>query len=469
MKISYGILFTLSAFFLLQFCSPELEQEPEVIPTMPMGVDNSEENYQELCGGCHGRRLGTFVNRNWIYGCTKDEIIHSIAKGYESDGMPAFENSLSSAEIEDLADYLLRVKDSLFVEDPTPPNLIFESQYFSYSLDTIATDLGIPWGMDFLPDGRILVSDRGGVLFIIDEGIKTEIKGLPPIASVGQGGLMDIKLHPDYINNPWVYLSYTKENNNEEYTTAIMRIKIQDHQVIESEQIFEALPYFDTPVHFGSRIVFDADGYLYFGVGDRGFRDDNPQNLENHSGKIHRLNDDGSIPDDNPFFNHPTAKKSIFSYGHRNPQGMCVHPVTGEIWETEHGPRGGDEINIIEAGLNYGWPVISYGINYDGTSFTELTEMEGMEQPISYWTPSIAPCGMAFVTGNLYPEWKGDILSGSLSFEYLHRSKVTNGAVVEDEKLVDYGKRVRNVKMGLDGYIYVALEDPGYLYRIVPL
>lgn len=235
------------------------------------------------------------------------------------------------------------------------------------------------------------------------------------------------------------------------------------------EKIFQALPYSDKDYHYGSRIEFDRDGYLYFSVGDRGARDENPQNLYNHGGKIHRINDDGSIPSDNPFIDSSGAMPSIYSYGHRNPQGIALHHETGEIWSHEHGPMGGDEINIIKKGRNYGWPVITYGINYDGTIITEDTAMDGMEQPILYWTPSIAPCGMAFVEGNVYPEWKGNLLVGSLSYTYLARCELEGNKVIHQEKLLDGIARIRNVKMGPDGYIYVATESPGKILKIIPV
>ncbi len=216
-------------------------------------------------------------------------------------------------------------------------------------------------------------------------------------------------------------------------------------------------------------MAFDPEGYLYFSVGDRGNRDENPQNLDNHCGKIHRIHDDGSIPDDNPFVSEEGAMPSIYSYGHRNPQGMAVHPTTGAIWTHEHGPRGGDEVNIIRKGDNYGWPVISYGINYDGTSFTQITEKEGMEQPLHYWVPSIAPCGAAFVASDRYPGWEGDFLVGSLRFEYLNRCQINGDEIASEEILMENIGRLRSVATGPDGYVYVGVEDPGAIYRLMPM
>jgi glucose/arabinose dehydrogenase len=218
--------------------------------------------------------------------------------------------------------------------------------------------------------------------------------------------------------------------------------------------------------HWGSRIVFDNKGHLFFGIGDRGNRDANPQDLNRDGGKIYRLNLDGSIPEDNPFADQEGALKAVYSYGHRNPQGMTVHPETGEIWENEHGPKGGDEINIIQKGKNYGWPVITYGINYSGTSITDKTSMPGMEQPFYYWVPSIAPSGMAFSSSDVYGDWKGDLFIGSLKFEYLERLVIKKNKVVKREKILDGLGRVRNVKEGPDGYLYIAIEGKGILKLI---
>ncbi|MFZ1558747.1 MAG: PQQ-dependent sugar dehydrogenase, partial [Saprospiraceae bacterium] len=231
--------------------------------------------------------------------------------------------------------------------------------------------------------------------------------------------------------------------------------------------LYKGTPNTTKPYHFGSRIVFDNDGFVYFGIGDRGEHFVNPQDITKDGGKIYRLKDDGTIPSDNPFVNEIGAKTAIYSYGHRNPQGMTKHPVTGQIWENEHGPQGGDEINIVRKGKNYGWPVICYGINYDNTILTDKTEMPGMEQPLYYYVPSIAPSGMAFVYSDKYPDWKGNLLIGSLKFQYLERLVITDDKVTYREKIMPDLGRVRNVKIGNDGYIYVAIEGKG-IYKIVP-
>lgn len=279
---------------------------------------------------------------------------------------------------------------------------------------------------------------------------------------------MDIELHPNYNENGWLYLSYSStEGGGTGGNTAIMRAKLVGNQLTEKQVLYKGVPNTTKGQHFGSRLEFDRDGFLYFSIGDRGNRNVNPQDITKDGGKIYRIKDNGDIPADNPFVDKKGAKTAIFSYGHRNPQGLIKHPVTGEIWEHEHGPRGGDEINVIQKGKNYGWPVITYGINYVGTKITDETARPGMEQPIYQWTPSIAPCGMTFVSSEKYPEWKGNLLVGSLSFQYLERLVLKNNKVVYREKLLNGIGRLRNVKQGPDGYIYVGIEGKG-IFKLVP-
>lgn len=311
----------------------------------------------------------------------------------------------------------------------------------------------------------------GGKLFLVKNNKQlVEITGVPNVVSEGQGGLLDVLIHPDFKNNSFVYLSYViaNPNNSSEKTTAVARAKLSGTKLVQVEKIFTALPYLSSNRHFGSRLLFDLDGFLYVSVGERGFRDVYPQKLDNSLGKIHRIQDDGKIPNINPFYNKQGAIKSIFAYGIRNPQGLTLHPVTGAIWEGEHGPKGGDEINILKAGNNYGWPVISYGQNYDGTSFTNITKKAGMEQPVHYWTPSIAPCGMSFSSGKFYGKWKNDLFVSSLKFGYLHRLKMNGNVVTGQEKLLEGIGRVRDVHMGKDGYMYITVQGPNRLIRLVP-
>ncbi|MCB9333894.1 MAG: PQQ-dependent sugar dehydrogenase [Lewinellaceae bacterium] len=375
--------------------------------------------------------------------------------------MPGFKVSLTENTIHEL---------SLFIK-----NYDYEADYVAevkeagkgYTVETVVDGLEIPWGMEFLPDGDMLIAEKNGTLsrFSKTTGL-TPIKGLPRVRSAGQGGLMDLKLHPQYDENGWLYISYSyiDTENSKNGNTAIIRARLRDNALVDIQEIYRGYPAVSTNHHFGNRMVFDREGYLYFSNGERGRRDDFPQKLDNTNGKIHRLHDDGSIPADNPFVGQPDVAESIYSYGHRNPQGLALHPETGAVWEHEHGPRGGDEINIIKKGANYGWPVISYGINYNGTIFTDLTEQEGMEQPLFYYVPSIAPCGMAFLTSDKYPNWKNNLLIGSLRFHYLERLVLKDNLVIHQEKMLEeLDSRVRDVRVGPDGYIYVALEGPGGL------
>ncbi|WP_157208823.1 PQQ-dependent sugar dehydrogenase [Mariniflexile maritimum] len=338
----------------------------------------------------------------------------------------------------------------------------------NYTTELVVADINIPWGMAFLPDGSMLITEKAGDLIHFKNGKKTLIEGVPEIYVRGQGGLMGIKLHPDYETNGWIYLAYASaEGEGEGGNTAIMRAKLNGNQLVEKQQLYKASPNSKKGQHFGSRIEFDNEGYLYFSIGERGEGSLNAQDITRDGGKIYRLHDDGRIPEDNPFVNVLNAKKAIYCYGNRNPQGLIINPDTGDIWEHEHGPKGGDEINIIQKGKNYGWQVISYGINYDGTSFTDITEKEGMEQPVFYWVPSIAPSGFAFVTSNKYPDWKGNMLVGALKFEYLERLVLNNGKVVKREKLLEKVGRVRDVVQAPDGFIYVAVEGKG-IVKIIP-
>ena len=338
----------------------------------------------------------------------------------------------------------------------------------NYKLETVAADIANPWGMVWLPDGSMLVTEKSGTLYHIKNGSKTEIKNLPKVYSRGQGGLLDIALHPNYTKNGWIYMTFASdEGEGTGGNTKLIRAKLVDGSLTQIESLYKATPNTTKGQHFGSRIAFDNDGYLYFSVGDRGDHFVNPQDIKRDGGKIYRLNDDGSIPKDNPFVGQAGAKEAVFTYGNRNPQGMAKNPITGEIWAHEHGPKGGDEINIIKKGANYGWPLVTYGIDYDGTTISKESEKTGIEKPIYYWVPSIAPSGMAFVTSDKYPDWKGSLVVGSLKFEYLELLKLKGNEVIERQKIATGVGRVRNVAQGPDGYIYMGVEGKG-IVKIIP-
>lgn len=338
-----------------------------------------------------------------------------------------------------------------------------ETSAFDIQIDTLVTGFSIPWSFVWLPDGTLLVAERSGEIIPVTNGVKGDPVGnVPAVYARGQGGLLNMELHPDFENNEWIYITYSSEDGDEEGAhTKLIRARYRNNTLLDIETLYKGSPNTKKSRHFGSSIVFDKEGYLYFAIGDRGNRDVNPQDTSRDGGKIYRLYDDGSIPEDNPFKDVNGKPTAVFSYGHRNPQGLAMHPETGQIWETEHGPKGGDEVNIIQKGKNYGWPEITYGINYSGTIITKDTAKEGMEQPVIYWVPSIAPCGTVFVTGNQYPGWEGDLLVGSLKFNYLARCDVEGERIMGEEQLATGLGRVRSVRMGPDDLIYIGVEGLG--------
>jgi glucose/arabinose dehydrogenase len=361
----------------------------------------------------------------------------------------------------------------LFWAPPQPKysSPVVVSEKLTFKVDTVVKGLKTPWGMAFLPDGSMLFTERGGDLHLVKNGklAPKPIAGVPKVHAKGQGGLLDVELHPDYKKNGWIYLTYSApvDSVSGGSTTTLMRARLKDNTLVDQETLFQGLPAVKAAHHYGSKIVFDNAGYVYFSMGDRGEMA-NAQLLSNHRGKTFRLHDDGKVPADNPFVNTPGAKPEIFTYGNRNPQGLAKHPVTGEIWETEHGPKGGDELNILHGGKNYGWPTITYGINYDNTIITTDTVKEGMEQPVIFWRPSIGPCGLAFVTSDKYPGWKNNLLAGSMAFTYLERIELDGNKVVHQEKLLDKIGRIRDITQGPDGYVYLAIEGPGMIVRLTP-
>lgn len=346
---------------------------------------------------------------------------------------------------------------------------VIASEKQSFQIDTIADGLENPWGMAWLPDGRLLINERRGEILVFNGDVNSgeHLTGLPSPFLRGQSGLLDIQLHPNYDDNGWIYVTYAKPGN-EGGSTTLIRFKLNGNNIEQLEELYQTQPVSNAGVHFGGRIIFDNDGYLYFSTGDRGIKE-NSQNLSNDMGKIHRLHDDGRIPADNPFVNVPNAKPSIWSYGHRNVQGMVYDKENNRIFATEHGPRGGDELNLIEKGKNYGWPVITYGIDYSGEIISELTHKEGMEQPIHYWTPSIATCGLLYYTGDKYPSWKGNIFAGALALTHVARVELNGSTYSHEEKLLDRIGRVRQVAQSPDGYIYVLTEGPGLLLKLIPV
>ena len=341
-----------------------------------------------------------------------------------------------------------------------------EDQEKNYKLEVIVTGLDIPWALAFLPNGDHLITEKEGRILWhkkTDPPQKvTEVQGVPEVYDGGQGGLMDLVLHPEFKTKPWVYLTYSISKNGKK-TTRVSRALWNNGVLTNLQVLFTAEPWFRRSLHFGSRLVFDSKGYMFFTVGDRGNRD-LAQILSTHNGKIMRLHTDGRVPQDNPFSSHKNAMKEIWSYGHRNPQGLVFKGE--ELWTHEHGPRGGDEINFIQKGKNYGWPIVTYGKEYIGGSIGEGFTKKGMEDPKKYYIPSIAPCGMAYYQGNLFPKWQNSFFIGSLVLRHLNRVSVENFS--EEERLFQQlNKRVRDVRVGPDGFIYFSVEN-GAIYRITP-
>ena len=344
----------------------------------------------------------------------------------------------------------------------------------TFRVETFIDGFDIPWGMVFLPNQNLIVSDRNGSLWLVDykEKSKTKISGVPNVRYKGQGGLLDVEIHPEFINNNYIYIGFTDYLNSKKNRTftSIIRARLKNISLTDQKIIYKADDTFydNSTIHYGTRIVFDDKGFLYFSIGDRGKRNQ-AQLLDYPNGKIHRLNADGSIPSDNPFFENNNGIKSIWTYGNRNPQGLAIHPVSSILFETEHGPRGGDELNILSSGKNYGWPEITYGKNYSGTTITKYTHKEGMEQPVIHWTPSIAVCGIDFYDGELFNNWKNNLLVSSLKFERLYRLEIDDDKVIDQEIIYEAGSRIRDVQTGPEGFIYIALEDPGRIVRFMPI
>jgi glucose/arabinose dehydrogenase len=338
---------------------------------------------------------------------------------------------------------------------------------------TVVAGLAHPWSVAFLPDGRMLITERPGRLRLVGRDGKLDprpIDGLPAnIVEHGQGGLLDVAVHPKFAENGWVYLSYAARDGSG-VGTEVARGKLVGDRLTEVQTLFRMQPKSGGGRHFGSRLVFDRDGHLFITLGDRG-EQDRAQRLDDHAGKIVRLHDDGRVPADNPFAQRPDAKPEIWSLGNRNVQGAALHPRTGTLWAHEHGPQGGDEVNVIRAGVNYGWPVITYGANYGtGTKIGAGTAKPGMAQPIHYWVPSIAPSGMAFYDGDRFPRWKGDIFVGALRDQMLVRVKLDGEKVVKEERMLkDTFGRIRDVRAGPDGLLYLLTdESDGKLIRLEP-
>ncbi len=363
---------------------------------------------------------------------------------------------------------------------PAAQSQVQHSAHYDYRVVTVAEGLVNPWSIAFLPGGETLVSERPGRLRVIRNGTLAPepVAGVPAVFARGQGGLLDVVPHPQFATNRLIYFSYSKAYPDSGATTAVARGRYENGQLTEVKDIFVAKSR--GAGHYGSRLVFDRNGMLFITVGDRqapprGNLEAHPaQDLTNHHGKIIRIHDDGRVPQDNPFVSRSGAMPEIWTYGHRNMQGLALHPQTGDLWEVEHGPQGGDELNLIQAGKNYGWPVIGFGVNYgSGAAIHAGTHREGMEQPVHIWVPSIATAGLLIYTGDKFPEWRGNFFVGGMNGQQLARLEMNGQRVRVEETLLKDQGRIRDVRQGPDGFIYLAIDDregkPTRIVRLEPV
>jgi glucose/arabinose dehydrogenase len=442
--------------------------------------------YTDNCSSCHGTDLAggrgpSLFAQSFLEARSDDALHATILNGVPGGEMPPFKDVLSGEQVWQLVAYLrtqgemLRNKPA-FVADPN--GQVIKSQKQTFRIETVAAGLDTPWGLAFLPDGRLLVTERSGGLRIIakDGKLGPAVSGTPKPWVRQDAGMLDVAIHPNYRQNGWIYLGYTEvapgvTPTPEQLTpppgqrptsppsmTVVVRGRINArNEWVDAQTIFRAPAALYTPngSHYGTRFTFDKEGHFFFSIGERGEMK-NAQDLSNPLGKIHRVNDDGSIPKDNPFVGRPGAVASIWTYGHRNPQGLAWDPVTGLLWASEHGPNGGDEINIIEKGKNYGWGVITMGMQPGITKRTE----PGMEQPIAYYTPTIAPSGIQFYTGDRYPGWRNNLFVAALAGQQLRRLEVRGREVVAQEPVFQQFGRTRAVAMGPDGLMYVLIQNP---------
>ena len=349
------------------------------------------------------------------------------------------------------------------------PVIADESATDELAVEIIAENLDHPWSLAFLPDGRLLVTERSGSLRIVDQGQVSEpLANVPAVYAKSQGGLMDVVLHPDHANNGWIYLTLA-HGSAKANATRLIRARLEGNALVDVEVLFTAKPFKDTPVHYGGRLAFLPDNSLLLSVGDGFDYREQAQLLDNHFGKIVRLLDDGKVPPDNPFIDGVGNLPEIWSYGHRNPQAIIVHAERDVVFAHEHGPDGGDEINVIVPGRNYGWPITTHGRDYSGAAISPFTELHGTVDPMLHWTPSIAPAGMALVQGDKYPKWQGNLMVAALKARELRRVTIDSETIEQQSLLTDLGERIRDVRTGPDGYLYVLTDNSnGRILKLIP-
>jgi aldose sugar dehydrogenase len=444
------------------------------------GDDRATQLYNQYCATCHGTDLRggnaqSLLDGVWQFGDGEGYVNRNIKFGIPHLGMPSYEGVLEDQEIDLLVKFLYQEQRKAGVVKPDPPDSL-ESIEYAMKCDIWVDNLDIPWAIVFLSRDTALVTERPGNLRMVvnDRLAEAPVSGTPQVLHEGQGGLMDVNIDNDYRKNGWIYLSYSHEigqRSGEDRPPAMTRIvrgRIRNMQWVDEQVIYEAPPetYRTTRHHYGNRIVFDRKGYLYFSIGDRGIQNQ-AQDPALPNGKIHRIRPDGSIPDDNPYIGK--GLPTLYTLGNRNPQGISVHPATDEIWAAEHGPLGGDELNLIKKGVNYGWPVITYGRNYNGTIITELTRKDGYAQPAYYWKPSTAVCGIEFYQGKEFPKWENKLLVGALKYEDVRLLNIDDDRVMHEEVILKNFGRVRDVGLDPDGRVYVVVNEPDRVLRLSSL
>jgi glucose/arabinose dehydrogenase len=436
--------------------------------------------YGSLCANCHGPTLQggqgpSLVDAEWKHGDTDSDIARVIRDGVAGTPMLSFRSTLTDLQIRAMVIHVREAQERARLGTLPPAALPLpgrvESERHAFRTEILADGLDTPWGIEFLPDGALLASERPGRLRVIRQGqVSPPVAGVPAVWVEQDGGLLDIAVHPRFAENGWVYLAFSETGTETgSSSTRIIRGTLRGNALVDQITIFRPAPalYWINNSHYGVRMLFDRDGYLFFSIGDRGHMAD-AQDLASPYGKLHRVLDDGRVPKDNPYVERAGAVVSIWSYGHRNQQGLAIDPRNGDLHATEHGPRGGDELNVVRKGRNYGWPTITYGMNDNGTPLTARTEQDGLEQPLVYWTPSIAVSGIDFYAGTRFPRWANDLLVAALAGQQLRRLEIRGGKVAHQEILLRGHGRVRDVKVGPDGLVYVALNGPGQIVRLSP-
>lgn len=451
--------------------------------TISLSAQTGAEVYRSYCGGCHGSQLQgsvatALIKKTWTHGGDRNSIIKTITNGIAKTEMAKWGAVLSRAQIEAVADFILKAQTSPEIVKQAEKPLSVQTKLYKLKIEKLITNgLNSPWGFDFIDANRALVTSKfGQLMWIVDGKLDAQpVAGTPGIyAADNWGGLLDVAIDPNYSKNRWVYLafSHNPKNSTDKMTpgmTKVVRGKVNGHQWTDEQTLFQSPDsvLISGGTRWGCRFLFDKQGYLYFTIGDMDHEDD-CQILSRPNGKIYRINPDGSIPKDNPLVGNKKFLPAIYSWGNRNVQGIAQHPVTGVIYATEHGPKGGDELNIIKKGANYGWPVITYGIGYDDKPISNETKKEGMEQPVTYWTPSIAVSSIDFVTGDKFPKWQNNLIVTALAFEEVRRLVIDGDKVTEQEILMKGYGRVRDVKFGPDGALYLLMNAPDELLRITP-